>query len=75
MKKALLLVHGGSLEICNDSQDEYKECLQEALLVGYSIIKRGKSSIDAVEGAVQVLENTPCFNAGKGAVISHSGIC
>jgi len=79
MHKALMLVHAGagqlSLQIGNGPEDKYKEHLKEALLAGYSIIKRGKSSIDAVEKAVQVLENASCFTAGRGADISNSGIC
>jgi L-asparaginase / beta-aspartyl-peptidase len=79
MNKALMLVHGGagklSLQVREGKQDEYKEHLKEALLAGYSMIKRGKSSIDAVEIAVQVLENASCFTAGRGADVSHSGVC
>ncbi len=57
------------------SEKEYRESLRQALIAGWSVLERGESSVSAVETAIQVLENAPCFTAGKGAVISHSEIC
>jgi L-asparaginase / beta-aspartyl-peptidase len=79
MKKAVLLVHGGAGALKTDlgskSTESFTQGLHEALMAGYEVLQRGKSSLDAVEAAVQSLENNPCFNAGHGSVISHSGIC
>ena len=49
--------------------------LEEALQRGYARLKEGKKGacIDAVEAAIRVLEDSPLFNAGKGAVFTHEG--
>jgi beta-aspartyl-peptidase (threonine type) len=44
--------------------------LERALRAGQSVLARGRSSLDAVEAAVRVLEDDPHFNAGKGAVFN-----
>lgn len=79
MGKAVLVVQAGAgaliEEIGSTPKETYTDRLQEALLVGSSLLKRGKSSIEAVESAMKVLEDSPCFTGGRGAVVSHSGIC
>jgi beta-aspartyl-peptidase (threonine type) len=45
----------------------------EALTAGHRILASGGSSLDAVQAAVVVLEDSPHFNAGKGAVFTHEG--
>src|SRR5439155_7467581 len=37
------------------------------------ILAKGGTSLDAVEAAIRVLEDSPLFNAGKGAVFTHEG--
>jgi len=51
----------------------YTEALQNAINAGESVLKNGGSSFDAVELAIISLENNPLFNAGKGAVFTHTG--
>jgi L-asparaginase / beta-aspartyl-peptidase len=79
MGKAVLVVHGGGgalrTDLGSEPLEQFKEGLREALLAGYAVLQSGKSSLDAVESAVRVLEDTPCFTAGRGAVVSHSGKC
>ncbi len=36
-------------------------------------LKNGKSSLDAVSAAIMVMEDSPLFNAGKGAVFTNEG--
>ena len=48
--------------------------MTEALQVGAAILKKKKSSLDAVVAVVAFLENCPRFNAGKGAVFNKQGI-
>jgi beta-aspartyl-peptidase (threonine type) len=55
-------------------QAEYTVVLNEALRIGDSILNRGGTSMDAVEKTIMVLEDSPLFNAGKGAVFSHEGM-
>ena len=47
--------------------------LDEALSLGIEILKEGGSSMDAVEQVIVILEDSPLFNAGKGAVFTHEG--
>ncbi|MGH9944261.1 MAG: isoaspartyl peptidase/L-asparaginase family protein, partial [Pyrinomonadaceae bacterium] len=52
---------------------EYRARLNQALVAGYEILKRGDSSLDAVEAAIKVMEDSPLFNAGKGAAFTSEG--
>ncbi|MDX3774526.1 isoaspartyl peptidase/L-asparaginase [Chromatiaceae bacterium AAb-1] len=68
-----IVIHGGAGTINRDhmtvqQQQEYQAVLTQAVEQGYRILESGGSSMDAVTAAVIVLENSPLFNAGKGAV-------
>jgi beta-aspartyl-peptidase (threonine type) len=52
---------------------EYRAKLEEALKTGHAVLAKGGSSIDAVEATIHVMEDSPLFNAGKGAVFTHEG--
>jgi beta-aspartyl-peptidase (threonine type) len=74
-----LVIHGGAGTILKknmtDEQEKaYREKLNEALSVGEKILKEGGSSMDAVTQTIMVMENSPLFNAGKGAVFTNEGI-
>jgi beta-aspartyl-peptidase (threonine type) len=47
--------------------------LEQALRAGHTVLASGGASVDAVAAAVVVLEDSPWFNAGKGAVFTHDG--
>ena len=47
--------------------------LEAALAAGSVILEKGEGALDAVEGAVRVLEEDPCFNAGRGSVLTATG--
>jgi beta-aspartyl-peptidase (threonine type) len=47
--------------------------LEEAIKAGSAILEKRESALDAVEAAVRVLEEDPCFNAGRGSVLTASG--
>jgi beta-aspartyl-peptidase (threonine type) len=77
-KKYVMVIHGGAGTILKKNMSPEKEAayiaaLTKALNAGYAQIKAGKSSLDAVEATIHVLENDPHFNAGKGAVFTHDG--
>jgi beta-aspartyl-peptidase (threonine type) len=77
-KKFGLVIHGGAgtIERSNmtpEKEREYRAGLERALTAGYEILKRGGSSLDAVEAAVRVLEDDPHFNAGRGSVFTSAG--
>ena len=76
--KYVLVIHGGAGTITRKNMSEAKEvayraALQLALQTGYDALKAGKTSLDAVEATIHVLEDSPLFNAGKGAVFTHDG--
>lgn len=78
-KKYVLVIHGGAGTITKENmtpekEKAYKDKLAEALKAGYAEIQKGKTSIDAVQSAIVVMENSPLFNAGKGAVFTHEGM-
>ncbi len=72
------VIHGGAGVISRGSlsperEVEYKKKLEEAVLAGYRALQDGKSALDAVEIATRILEDSPLFNAGKGAVFTADG--
>lgn len=73
-----LAIHGGAGTIRKENmtaeQDaEYRAKLEEALHAGYEVLENGGEAIDAVVAAVKVMEDSPLFNAGKGAVFTNEG--
>lgn len=72
------MIHGGAGVIKKGSltpekEKEYKAKLEEAVLAGYKALQDGKTSLDAIETAIKILEDSPLFNAGKGAVFTADG--
>ena len=50
-----------------------RDGLEAALAGGSTILEKRGSALDAVEAAVRVLEEDPCFNAGRGSVLTATG--
>ncbi len=50
-----------------------RAALTESLRVGYALLNEGGCALDAVQKAVNVMEDSPLFNAGRGAVFTHDG--
>ena len=74
----VLVIHGGAGNMSRQGMTEttepaYHAKLAEALSAGEAILKQGGSSLDAVEAAVRILEDSPLFNAGRGAVFNYEG--
>lgn len=73
-----IIIHGGAGTILKknmteEKEKEYKAKLEEAIRVGYTILQNGGTSQDAVIKTIQVMEESPLFNAGKGAVFTNAG--
>ena len=71
-----IIIHGGAGTILKknmtpEKELAYQEKLSEAIKVGYTILKSGGTSQQAVMKTIQVMEESPLFNAGKGAVFTH----
>ncbi len=71
-----IALHGGAgvikKENMSDSLEQaYKEKLKEAITAGHQILEDGGSAIEAVKATINVMENSPLFNSGKGAVLNH----
>jgi beta-aspartyl-peptidase (threonine type) len=78
MNNITLVIHGGAGTITRKSmtpekEKAYKDKMNEALQAGYNVLKKGGTSLDAVEVAIQIMEDSPLFNAGKGAVFTNAG--
>jgi L-asparaginase / beta-aspartyl-peptidase len=74
-----IVVHGGAGYMRPGNYTEademkYKEQLEGALFAGAEILENGGSSLAAVEAAIRLLEDSPLFNAGRGAVFNAEGV-
>jgi len=66
-----IVIHGGAGSFSNlseEAKNNYLSGVDKALEIGYKILENGGSSLDAVQASVQILEDLPLFNAGKGSV-------
>ncbi|MCW8877601.1 MAG: isoaspartyl peptidase/L-asparaginase [Kangiellaceae bacterium] len=75
-KPVAIAIHGGAGTILKSNmtpelEKAYHAKLEEALKAGHQLLKRGSSSVEAVQAAIAVMEDSPLFNAGKGAVFTH----
>ena len=72
-----LVIHTGAgnftLDSLGDRQAQMRAAMAAALVEGHRVLAAGGTSLDAVEAAVVNLEDSPHFNAGKGAVYTHAG--
>jgi len=73
-----IVIHGGAGGIkreyfTEEQQNAYTQKLQEALDAGYAVLEKGGISLDAIQAAINIMEDSPLFNAGKGAVYNSEG--
>lgn len=73
-----LVIHGGAGAIRREnmtaeSEEAYHRTLNMALDHGYEVLENGGKSLDAVIAAIKIMEDSPLFNAGKGAVFTNEG--
>ncbi|WP_319589769.1 isoaspartyl peptidase/L-asparaginase [uncultured Draconibacterium sp.] len=78
-QKYAIVIHGGAGVMSKDKMNEaartnYKAKLNEALELGEQMLKNGADATDVVVKVINVMENSPLFNAGKGAVFTHEGV-
>ena len=73
-----IAIHGGAGTILKknmtaEREKAYHAALQEALAAGQAVLAKGGTSVEAVLAAIVPMEDSPLFNAGKGAVFTHDG--
>src|SRR5689334_13406212 len=73
-----LVIHGGAgaMRPKNgdaDHEERARDGLRAALEVGAAILEHGGAALDAVEASVRILEDDPCFNAGRGSALTDQG--
>ncbi|MBK6266884.1 isoaspartyl peptidase/L-asparaginase [Marivirga sp. S37H4] len=78
MQKYIIAIHGGAGTILKkhlslEQETAYHEALREALELGHEVLNKKGTAIEAVTQAVESMEDSPLFNAGKGAVYSNEG--
>lgn len=73
-----IVIHGGAGTITRarmtpEADAEYRRMMQAVIDSGAAVLSAGGSALDAVERAIRMMEDSPLFNAGKGAVFTHEG--
>lgn len=71
-----LVIHGGAGTILKENMSDsletaYRNKLEEAIRKGHTILNKGGTSMEAVTAAINILEDSPLFNAGKGSVFTN----
>ena len=71
-----IVIHGGAGTILKENmtpelESAYLQKLEEAVKTGYQILQEGGTSQNAVEETIKIMENSPLFNAGLGAVLTN----
>jgi beta-aspartyl-peptidase (threonine type) len=73
-----IAIHGGAgtiraADLTAEQDAAYRAALDSALQIGEKVLQGGGAAIDAVEQTIRFLEDSPLFNAGRGAVFTHEG--
>ena len=73
-----IVIHGGAGTILKENMTDsleqaYREKLEEAIRTGHEILANGGTALEAVQRTINVMEDSPLFNAGKGAVFTNAG--
>ena len=74
-----LAIHGGAGAMRPkhgdpDHHERSREGLRAALDIGAAVLANGGAALDAVEASARMLEDDPCFNAGRGSVLNSEGV-
>jgi beta-aspartyl-peptidase (threonine type) len=76
--RVAIAIHGGAgtispAEMTPEREQAFRSKLEEAVTAGHSVLSAGGTSLSAVTAAINVMEDSPLFNAGKGAVFNAAG--
>jgi beta-aspartyl-peptidase (threonine type) len=67
-----LIVHGGAAAD-PDNRPAYRQALRAALVAGWTRLRGGGSALDAVQAAIETMEDDPLLNAGQGSALTEAG--
>jgi beta-aspartyl-peptidase (threonine type) len=68
-----IIVHGGVGAVSHDKEAAVIAGVRQAVIAGSDVLASGGSSLDAVETAINILEDNPLFNCGTGSVLTFDG--
>src|SRR5260221_9973684 len=68
-----LIVHGGAWDIPDSLVEAHRAGCESALALGWKLLERGGSAVDAVEEVVRHLEDSAAFDAGHGSHLNALG--
>ena len=71
--RPVLIVHGGAGTIKDQTKDLRLDGCRAAAMQGWKALTSGASALQAVVAAVEVMEDNPVFNAGRGAALNAAG--
>ena len=76
----VVAIHGGAglstpEDLGPEREAQARKDLEQSLLAAHNILQNGGTAMDAVVAAVEVMENSPMFNAGTGSVLASDGRC
>ncbi|MFX0086339.1 MAG: isoaspartyl peptidase/L-asparaginase [Candidatus Hodarchaeota archaeon] len=68
-----IIVHGGAWNIPDSLKEDHLIGVVNSVNLGYNILKKGGSALNAVEKSVVNMENDPVFDAGIGSFLNEKG--
>ena len=71
-------IHGGAgvierTDLSPEQDAAYRAALTRSLEAGAAVLRDGGSALDAVQAAIELMEDDTLFNAGRGAVFTSAG--
>lgn len=74
MPGPVIVLHGGAGAWKRDGEQQVLAAMREALAAGHEVLARRGRALDAVQATVEVMEDAPWFNSGRGAVSTSEGV-
>ena len=69
----VMVVHGGAWAIPDDMLEAHLNGTRQAVAVGWKVLEKGGSALDAAEEAVVMMEDDEAFDAGRGSFLNREG--
>ena len=73
MSNQVLLVHGGAWAIPDDAVEAHQQGVRNAAAIGWRVLEKGGTALDAVEEAIAAMEDDETFDAGRGSFLNEDG--